>query len=84
MIGLFALTLNGYEIMGGLHECGELANRVKKGFSAKLESLQGLSLTDLRACLFFEQRRFRHFGEEPQGDDRVFVNALLDAIRQRV
>ena len=83
VIGEFALTFNGYEIIGQ-KECGTLANRVKKEFSANAASLQGLSLTELRACLFFEQRRFHHFGEEPEGDGRVFVNALLEAIQQKV
>ena len=79
----FALTFNGYEIIGQ-KECGALANRVRKEFSASTASLRKLSLTELRSCLFFEQRRFHHFGEEPDGDDRVFVNALLDAIHQKV
>ena len=82
-MGEFALTFNGYEVIGQ-KDCGTLANRVKKEFSASTTSLQGLSLTQLRSCLFFEQRRFQHFGEEPVGDNRVFVNALLDAIRQKL
>lgn len=83
LIQEFALTLNGYEVIGQ-KECGTLANRVKKEFSVSTTSLQRLSLTELRSCLFFEQRRFHHFGEEPVGDDRVFVNALLDAIHQKL
>lgn len=83
VIGAFALTLNGYETIGQ-QRCGELANSVKREFLANTLSLQDLGLTELRACLFFEQRRFRHFGDEPQGNDRDFINALLEAIRQRV
>ena len=67
-IGNFALTLDGYQAIGQ-SECGQLANRVKSEFARNAASLQSLSLTELRACLFFEQRRFHHFGEEPQGEE---------------
>jgi len=82
-IGGFALTLDGYQVIGQ-RECGQLANRVKSEFARNTASLQSLSLTELRACLFFEQRRFHHFGWEPQGPDRIYVNALLEAIQGRV
>jgi len=79
----FALTLDGYQAIGE-SECDQLANRVKGEFARSAASLQSLSLTELRACLFFERRRFRHFGEEPQGEDRAFINALLEAIQNRL
>jgi hypothetical protein len=82
-IGTFALTLDGYRAIGQ-REGGQLANRVKDEFAKNATSLQSLSLTELRACLFFEQRRFHHFGWEPQGSDRIYVNAILEAIQGRV
>ena len=82
VISAFALTFNGYETIGE-KECGTLANRVKQAFLANTLFLQAVSLTELRACLFFEQRRHHHFGDEPEGNDRGFVNALLEAIRQK-
>jgi hypothetical protein len=82
-IGRFALTLDGYRAIGQ-KECGQLANRVNGEFARNAASLQSLSLTELRACLFFEQRRFRHFGSEPQGADRDYINALLEAIRSKI
>jgi len=78
----FALTLNGYKAIGE-DECSELANRVRSEFDKNVEYLQSLSLTELRACLFFEQRRFHHFNDEPKGANRTYINALLDAIRSR-
>ena len=44
----FALTINGYDVMGGFEPCAELAN-----------SGTPTTLTELRCCLFFEQRRER-------------------------
>jgi len=79
----FALTIDGYKTIGG-RECAQLANRVKTGFTKDAVSIQTLSLTELRCCLFFEQRRFNHFGHEPLAADRMFINNLLEAIRRKV
>ena len=54
VISQFALTLNSYEAWGSLEKCAEIANAHRHG-----------SLTELRTCLFFEQRRWHHFGYEP-------------------
>jgi len=78
----FALTVDGYKAIGE-KECAQLANRVKSEFSKDAASVETLSLTELRSCLFFEQRRFNHFGAEPQDADRTFINTILDAIRSR-
>jgi hypothetical protein len=79
----FALTIDGYKAIGQ-KECGQLANRVKSEFSRNAASVETLSLNELRSCLFFEQRRFNHFGREPQDADRIFINALLEAIRREI
>jgi hypothetical protein len=42
------------------------------------------SLSDLRTCLFFEQRRHRHMGRIPVDLDMEYVRALIEAIRERV
>lgn len=65
----FALTYDGYSIPG----VEELAN-----------SRTAESLSELRAVLFFEQRRFRHFGYEPTGSDREYIKSLLMSIRTKV
>lgn len=80
-IELFALTLEGYEEIpnGG---CADLANNVSDAFSKDAKSLEGLTLTELRACLFFEQRR-HHFGWGPEGNELIYIGALLDSIRSR-
>jgi hypothetical protein len=41
-----------------------------------------LTLDELRACLFFEQRRFRHFGEKPSSPDWGFFWEVLKRIRK--
>ena len=69
----FALTFNGYENHGGLDECAEIAN-----------SQQNETLTDLRTCLFFEQRRWRHIGEFPDENSAIYIRNLVEQIKQKL
>jgi hypothetical protein len=41
-------------------------------------------LEDLRACLWFEQRRWRFVGREPDTEGMRYVGALIRAIRTRL
>ena len=67
----FALTINGYDVMGGFEPCAELAN---SGSSA--------TLTELRCSLFFEARRDRHSGGMSTNEE--LIRDLLRAIREKV
>ena len=73
-----ALSFNGYDHWGD--QCGAHANEVLKIWAASNELPANLS--DLRASLFYEQRRWRHFGEEPAPDAKRYINALLGKIRE--
>jgi hypothetical protein len=69
----FALTWDGYERAGSSDACARVANARRNG-----------TLDDLRTCLFFEQRRFRHFGTAPEGEDLAYVRGLVRQIRDRL
>ena len=69
IIEKFALTFNGYEILN----CADIAN-----------SRSAQTLTEYRASLFFEQRRFRHFGYYPTGEDLKYIRSLVLAIQVKV
>lgn len=69
----FALTFDGYQENGSFDACAEIANAHKHE-----------TLGDLRTCLFFEQRRWRHFGESPDGDALRYIRSLVKAIRGMV
>ncbi len=81
-IGAFALTFNGYEHWGSFEKCAEVGNRWAKAY-AQREALPK-SLAELRTCLFFEQRRWRHFGRSPDTDAMMYIRALVEAIRRKV
>lgn len=69
-IGEFALTFDGYERWGSFDACAEVAHARRHD-----------TLDDLRTCLFFEQRRWRHFGEAPDRDAMAYVRELVEKIR---
>lgn len=78
----FALTFDGYTHAGSVERCGEIANAAAERFAQG----KGLfdSLDDLRTCLFFEQRRWRHFAEDPDEETMRYIRALLEAVREKV
>lgn len=76
----FALTFDGYEALGT--RIGDSANASRHEWSENGMLPHGL--VELRSCLFFEQRRHRHFGWDPDGDAMGYIRVLIEAIRARV
>ena len=75
----FALTVDGYARWRSTERCAEIGNGLRDRYRATRELPPDLSR--LRTALFFEQRRYHHFGEAPQDDDLEYVRALVNAIR---
>jgi hypothetical protein len=69
----FALTFNGYKYWGSFEKCAEVANNHSEA-----------TLTDLRTCLFFEERRWQHYGEEPGEEEMSYLHNLVEKIRKLV
>jgi hypothetical protein len=79
----YALTVGGYHYARqqlGV-DCAELANRRRRQYG-ETGVWEG-TFEELRCCLFFEQRRYHHFGEDPEGDDLAAVRALHAALCER-
>jgi hypothetical protein len=75
----FAHSFFGYDQMGGALTA--LASAASTRY--RQEGALPATLTELRACLFFEHRRAVHFGA-PTDKMRVYAKALLAAIREKV
>lgn len=73
VIGEFALTFGGYEHWGSFEKCADIANAQKDG-----------TLSELRTCLFFEQRRWRHFMEDPDDEAMAYIRQVVEKIRSKV
>jgi hypothetical protein len=73
----FAQTMDGYEVWG------DAIARMANGWLERWERTGGLpgTLTELRGCLFFEQRRRNHVGEGIETDRLEYENAVFAGIR---
>lgn len=78
---VFAHVINGYELAPalGLGDAGEFANRRVEA-AERTEMWEGNAL-ELWVCLFFEHRRARHSGYEPEGEQLRLLNALCRRLR---
>lgn len=81
-VALFALSFDGYQ--SRVAELGVWANKQVGRFAATGRPDESLTLPDLRAVLFFEQRRVRHLDATPEATAARYVDALLAAIRSCV
>jgi hypothetical protein len=69
----FALTFDGYKRWGSFEKTAAIAN-------ARLSR----TLTELRTCLFFEQRRWRWAEERPDRNTMRYIRDILVEIRKRL
>ena len=72
-IASFARTFNAYTHWGSFEKCAEIANARRRE-----------TITELRTCLFFEQRRWNHFGCAPEADAMAYIRELIALIRSEV
>jgi hypothetical protein len=66
-------TFNGLKHWGSFERCEEIANQKRDS-----------NLTELRTCLFFECRRWHHYGEQPDEHDSPYIRGLVEKIREMV
>jgi len=81
-IARFALTFDGYDHWGSFDKCAQMGNRWAAGYAQ--QQILPESLTELRTCLFFEQRRWHHFGQDPDEDSMMYIRALVEGIHHRL
>ena len=81
-IGRFALSFDGYAWWGSFEKCAQIGNEGGRAFRAT--GAVPDSLIELRTCLFFEQRRWRHYGFDPDQEAMVYIGVLVEGIRERV
>lgn len=75
----FALSFNGYKFAGDISL--SYPNEVESYFEQYAKLPGHLTLSELRMCLFFVQRRFRHNDYLPETN---YIETLYDAMREKV
>jgi hypothetical protein len=78
-VSSFSLSYDGYAYWD---DVSELATRCIRSWTR--DHTLPTSIDEVRACLFYEQRRWHHFGEDPNGRGAQYVWALLDTLRSLV
>ncbi len=69
----FALMFDGYKYWGSAERCAEVA-----------KARPGSTLTELRTCLFYEQRRWWGVREGPDPEAMAYIRELVRRIRALV
>ncbi len=78
-ISSFSLSYDGYAYWD---DVSELATRSIRNWTR--HHCLPATIDEVRGCLFYEQRRWHHFGEEPNGRGGYYLWALLDSLRSLV
>ncbi len=81
-ISPFAGSFFGYDYWGSTGACTMFANQALKIF--REQSVLPAKLSELRSCLFFEQRRKVHQGEDFDEEKMKYLHALVEGIRGKV
>jgi hypothetical protein len=76
----FALTFDGYREQGSDARCARIANNAIETW--RLTGELPHTLRDLRACLFFEQRRWHHFGRGFNDETMRYVREITSRIKE--
>lgn len=82
MIDRFALSFDGYKYWGTFEKCADVANKCAHAWHES-KTLPA-SLTELRTCLFFQQRLWKHLEDHPDEKAMIYIRALVEAIRSKV
>ncbi len=77
----FAYTFDGYAHFG-MEKCAEIANVSLSTFYHSQELPDDIDM--LRACLFFEARRWTLYQKEPDNKGLIYIHALIDRLGKRL
>ena len=81
-IGRFALSFSAYSHFPG-PELEDVSRTVEGAFEAGSD-LGSFTMSELRACLFWSQRRYRWLERHPDDTEMKYIRALLEALRIKV
>ena len=80
-IAEFAYTFNGYAHFG-MEQCAEIANTALSTFYHTQVLPEDISV--IRACLFFEARRWTLYQKEPDNKGLIYIHALIDKLTKKL
>jgi hypothetical protein len=75
----FAYSFDGYAHFG-MEKCAELCNAALSAFYQSQTLPNDVDV--IRACLFFEARRWTLYGKEPDNKGLIYIHALIDRLEK--
>jgi hypothetical protein len=76
----FALSFDGYRQLGSLKRCARIANGSLERWSQTGDL--PTTISELRGCIFFEQRRWHHYGYGFDDATMDYLKALIAKLRE--
>jgi hypothetical protein len=77
----FAYTFDGYAHFG-MEKCAEIANAALSTFYHTQVLPDDIDV--IRACLFFEARRWTLYKKEPDNKGMIYIHALIDRLEKQL
>jgi hypothetical protein len=77
----FASTFDGYAHFG-MNKCAEIANTALSTFYHTQVLPEDINV--IRACLFFEARRWTLYQKEPDNKGLIYIHALIDRLAKKL
>jgi len=78
----YSLNFNAYEYWGSLEKVAEIANQHYKRYEK--DGVISNNIEVLRTSLFFEQRRYRHFGYDPEPETMEYLRTIIKKIKKLI
>jgi hypothetical protein len=77
----FAYSFDGYKHFG-MERCAEIANAALSTFYRTQILPDDINV--IRACLFFEARRWTLYKKEPDNKGMIYIHALIDRLEKQL
>ncbi|ADQ14490.1 hypothetical protein [Halanaerobium hydrogeniformans] len=78
----FSLSFNGYDYWGSFEKAADIANQHYNRYEK--DNIISNNMEVLRTSLFFEQRRYRHFGSDPGPETMKYLRKIIKKIKELV
>ena len=81
---LFASSFDGYAHCGDFETIAALSEKIEQAYHNDPLALSKFSLSDLRADLFFEHRRFLNFSRDPDENEFGLWKTIVKEIETKI
>jgi hypothetical protein len=81
---VFASSFDGYGYCGEFETIAALSEKIELAYRENPSALSQFSMSELRANLFFEERRFENFDRDPDEIEFRLWKSMLEEIEKKI